>query len=340
MKWTKIFGALGLLVGFCCLAAFASPVGASQPSSHSAAAISLVIAGPSAPVPLNWPLNVEVSVMNITNHAIGWSVPVSTSEDMGYWGFRYLLEKDGHEVATTVFDRNVTNRQRPDDPVELPPWISLVRVLRQPGKVFGMRINVKRLYKITEPGTYTFHVSRYDEVSKTVVKSNTITIAVTKPSQAPPPQVKAALPTTAGTSFTLGISMPQNGMAYYPAVAPHAYTVKSGSEIRLDFYVTNTSDHQIEYDPAISWYVFDVRDAQGGPAPLTPDGQYLRKQYGMGHMRALPVPPGQTLAAGGAWLSVIYNLSKPGKYTVQVSRFDDATKTWVKSNKLTLTVTP
>ena len=39
-------------------------------------------------------------------------------------------------------------------------------------------------------------------------------------------------------------------------------------------------------------------------------------------------------------VSDLYDLSKPGQYTIQVRRWDDDTKTWVKSNTITVTVTP
>ena len=39
-------------------------------------------------------------------------------------------------------------------------------------------------------------------------------------------------------------------------------------------------------------------------------------------------------------VSDLYDLSKPGQYTIQVRRWDDETKTWVKSNTITVTVTP
>jgi hypothetical protein len=36
----------------------------------------------------------------------------------------------------------------------------------------------------------------------------------------------------------------------------------------------------------------------------------------------------------------LYDLRQPGQYTIQVRRWDDETKTWVKSNTITVTVTP
>ena len=83
----------------------------------------------------------------------------------------------------------MTGKLRPDDPPLDFADLRRDTILlpHPPGKMFKMGIDLKRLYKITEPGTYTFQVSRYDDVSKTEVKSNTVTIVVTEPSQTPPP---------------------------------------------------------------------------------------------------------------------------------------------------------
>lgn len=39
-------------------------------------------------------------------------------------------------------------------------------------------------------------------------------------------------------------------------------------------------------------------------------------------------------------LTKMYELSKPGKYIVQFRRLDEASETFVKSNKITITVIP
>ncbi len=51
------------------------------------------------------------------------------------------------------------------------------------------------------------------------------------------------------------------------------------------------------------------------------------------------VKPRETLA-DVIQLDKLYDLSKPDKYAIQVERIDDDTKAIVKSNKLTVTVTP
>jgi len=91
--------------------------------------------------------------------------------------------------------------------------------------------------------------------------------------------------------------------------------------------------------------VWDIRDSASKPVPLT---EYGLKANCLDSPGGVPricagstfgdiLEPGksfrQTLA-----LSKEYDLSKPGKYTVQASRFDG--KTDVKSNTLTLAVMP
>jgi len=41
-----------------------------------------------------------------------------------------------------------------------------------------MPIDLKRLYEIKEPGVYTLDVSRFDEDSKTMVRSKTLTLKI------------------------------------------------------------------------------------------------------------------------------------------------------------------
>jgi hypothetical protein len=44
--------------------------------------------------------------------------------------------------------------------------------------MFEIPMDLTRLYKITEPGLYTLKISRYDEVSKTTVYSNSLTLKI------------------------------------------------------------------------------------------------------------------------------------------------------------------
>lgn len=137
---------------------------------------SIVVTSPATPIKLTGPINVTITVTNNTNHTIGWSSDLS--KETQYTAFRYDLERNGHEVETTFFDRKVTGRQRPGDPNEVYMSPSSILLPHPPGKMFEMTIDLKRLYEITEPGEYSFHVSRYDETTKTTVRSNTLPLEI------------------------------------------------------------------------------------------------------------------------------------------------------------------
>ncbi len=119
-------------------------------------------------------------------------------------------------------------------------------------------------------------------------------------------------------------------------------TVKAGSNVDVEVTVTNTSDHDIKYR-RLNWphVKQDVRDSKGRPAPETPYGRELHA----GHVGPTRNPlrgalePGKTNRVRYP-LTMIYDLSQPGTYTVQEEQEDPETKTFVKSNTITVTVTP
>jgi hypothetical protein len=51
-------------------------------------------------------------------------------------------------------------------------------VIAVDGPTPPVRLDLKRLYEIEEPGVYTLYVSRLDENSKTTVRSNTLTLNI------------------------------------------------------------------------------------------------------------------------------------------------------------------
>jgi hypothetical protein len=133
--------------------------------------------------------------------------------------------------------------------------------------------------------------------------------------------------------FTITISTPQA-------------TVKAGLDVKVEATMTNTSDQDVSYAVGVGPIInVDVRDAEGKPVSETPEGRKIHgtdRRDGPGGVLTvirIPLKPGKTLA-GESILSKEYDLSKPGKYTVQAHRFDGVSMTMVKSNTITLTVTP
>ena len=149
-----------------------------QSHSDSAAGdpgFSILVTAPATPIKFAGPVKVTITVTNDTNHDIPWSS--DRGKETQYTAFHYDLEQDGHEVETTFFHRKISGRERPGDPIQ-PYNESDILLLHPPGKMFEMTIDLKRLYQITEPGKYSFHVSRYDETTKTTVRSNTVSLEI------------------------------------------------------------------------------------------------------------------------------------------------------------------
>jgi hypothetical protein len=146
---------------------------------------------------------------------------------------------------------------------------------------------------------------------------------------------------SAQASFSVAISAPQTA-------------VKAGSEIKINIILANTSDRQLvitvdrgaqgEFD-----YTIKLSDSNGHEPPET---KYFRAVRGKdasdpGDTTTLVVSPSSGLKGlkpGETFKSTIdltelYNLQQ-GRYAIQLERFDDKSKTLVKSNKLTVSVIP
>ena len=131
--------------------------------------------------------------------------------------------------------------------------------------------------------------------------------------------------------------------------------VKTGSPITVTVALKNVSDHEILYwrentsDAGGSEYKVDVWDDKSFTARETKFGLALK-----GRSDSTSLTPDTPVDSSGGWLTLkpgegltdklnvskLYDLSQPGKYSIQIRRFDEETKSFVKSNKITVTVTP
>jgi hypothetical protein len=173
MKFDRWFVLAMLLAAVPCL----PQSGASNTSSNTGSAgYSLTIANPTVQIHLNSPINVAITVKNVSNDDIYWRAELGNS---AYHAFHFSLRKEGREVETTRFHRIVRNEMRPDDQPESTEGSgsSIVSAL-QPGKSFTLTVDLNKLYKITESGQYTLEISRTEEDSKITVHSNKITLQV------------------------------------------------------------------------------------------------------------------------------------------------------------------
>ena len=147
-----------------------------------------------------------------------------------------------------------------------------------------------------------------------------------------------------------------------PAISLNLSTVhtviQAGSEIDLDILITNVSSKEIlvskspARDNGDSRFDVSVRDANGVAAPQTDYSKALHgiqqhKDTGhkgaevvmipMGSNISVPLQPGDSMK-DRIVLNRLYDLETPGTYSVQVSRYDQVSRTMVQSNTITIQV--
>ena len=120
-------------------------------------------------------------------------------------------------------------------------------------------------------------------------------------------------------------------------ISAQSLQVKAGSEFKLDVVTTNTSDEPV-YLSFYPWdFKVDVRDSNGKAVGKVKQAE--EKDAG-GHTnmaQARQLAPHEV----DRWQETLdrnLDWSKPGKYTIQVTRMYG--KTAVKSNTITITVVP
>jgi hypothetical protein len=225
----------------------------------------------------------------------------------------------------------------------LPPEPLLIKstaIPLNPGETFTDTLDVSMVYDFSQPEKYTVQIDRLSAGDQIEAKSNTITINVI-PGQNP----RQASSSPAQPSFSLAITALPGG------------SVPRGSQVGLKIVTHNTSDHTItlwadkaQNRQGNSTYQLKIRAADGSSPADTPLGSQQKARadvpHGAGYSMASPAGGDKlALQSGQTWsdtvmLNEFYNLSQPGKYAIQATRFDPETGNMVESNSITLEVLP
>jgi hypothetical protein len=121
------------------------------------------------------------------------------------------------------------------------------------------------------------------------------------------------------------------------------HVFKVGAKLIVQITYKSTSDHLIIVPATPRDSSFDVRDVHGNKPPLrnpppvvTSPGTFLDKPTGNGRGKAFG--PGESVTENDD-VGEIFDMSLPGKYTIQALHFWPPDNTWVKSNTITVTIT-
>jgi len=225
----------------------------------------------------------------------------------------------------------------------------------EPGKSFEKELIISYLYDFSKSGKYQIQLSRRASLDSNgyrvgeFVKSNIITITVLPAESKPMVEVEPAegsIPSadepsseTTKQPFSIKIN------------AGHSH-VKVGDPVYVGIEMRNTSDHEIDCTAMTGNngidgnFQYEFFDEYGAPAPKIAPGKTFPE--------AIPctLKPENNYSTGGE-ISRIFDFSRPGKYTIQLSRpiwgNDQIPETGrtvqngqtvVKSNKITITVLP
>jgi hypothetical protein len=127
-------------------------------------------------------------------------------------------------------------------------------------------------------------------------------------------------------------------------LAARTSSVKAGSPVWVDAHLLNVSDHRISLYKALSedmdqggWvYQVDVRDDKGSTPPKTKFANTVGASADGGYV---PLDAGKDVTQS-VNVSKLYDLSKPGKYSIQFRRFEEETRTFIVSNAVKVLVVP
>jgi len=290
---------------------------ASPAGDPSTASISVSINSPRTGIPLGSAIPLELTVTNISAQDIRLSIPRDAIPEVHY--SVDLRTADGQPVPITDLYRNMR--------VPVTGKGNELRLLG-PGQSFRQDVILNYLYKLDGPGNYTARLSWPDPVTRTLVSSNLVSLTVNPAT----PAEQAKMTGAVTHSFLLRLSTRE-------------HTVAAGSEVRVQVLLVNPSDHEItlpqsapgkpEFDYRVS--VYD----EWGTAPKEMD--YLKTAEQMrtasSSSKALVTVPAKKMLNSEIIVSDLYSFSKPGWYTVIVSRRDQA-GSWflVESNPVTIVV--
>jgi hypothetical protein len=290
----------------------------SEPAGGAKPSFSIILKAPYNLIKAGYEVPLEMEVRNLSKQELRFA-DWHTQNDAGSGvdnEFGVGFDVRDQENKPLSFTKSGRALEKGDDI----PYGQFTFVTVQPEQNYTVTKLLGGLYDISKPGKYAIQVAMRDPASSLLVKSNTVNVTVL-------PNGPGTLPSTAPSSLLSIGTMPEQA-------------TDGSKKLMVLLAVTNMSDHEINFDRNLERNDIEVRDDKGNLAPLTEMGRKLRNEFGTAAANPLPlaVHPGQTTGGGAFYLDDVYDLKRPGQYTIQLGRFDDETNIFTRSNTITLTL--
>ncbi|MHB8410922.1 MAG: hypothetical protein ACYDDI_03130 [Candidatus Acidiferrales bacterium] len=319
---------------FCAAAVLVLAVGYASRASNPPQPFSITISTVHDTFKSRDEISVQISLTNTSNKDIFLTGVCAPKADVD--GFRIeVQDAQGRAAPETNALRSLRGEPVPRSEYPLANWSGPSCGIVPPKGFSNSGFILNRFYDLSKPGKYKIQVQRTDPRSKVTVKSNTITVTIVGVSADMTAQgAKADQSASAPLSLT---------------ISGAKATAKAGSTVQIDVVARNISGHDILLQ---MYYLHPYVEITGRVNIVNRNGENVSEtEFGR---EALGHPA--TAAVNGKLVDIalktdksfmyqlnideLYDLSRAGKYTVQMERFDEGSKTFVKSNKITVTVTP
>jgi len=198
-----------------------------------------------------------------------------------------------------------------------------------PGKSFTHDLMLDQLYDLSKPGEYTVEISFYDYVLRDRVRSNAIRFRV--------PQNTSSL-MKAKKAFSVSISSPTETMPIGWGI-PIKIELKNLTKHDLSLPIWEGVAHHAfapTDEVGVGFEVFDLDQGVVLKAKQRSSAQRAG-HYPEGNFIMTVLKPGETIQQIRV-LGSLYDITKPGRYYVQVVLMDPTTNILIKSNQAIVTV--
>jgi len=161
-----------LLLFLAIFMAVQNPVAANGPRP----VISVNLDSTSKNVKLGDEIQLKIVVTNVSDHEV--RLTRSSGKGQGEFFNRFkVFDGQGNEPARTKYYRSLWGERGDTEPQE-EINIEIVGSLTKPGDSVTEQVDLNKLYKIEKPGIYKIQVEHEDPETKTLIKSNVVTVTV------------------------------------------------------------------------------------------------------------------------------------------------------------------